>query len=487
MSLVQPFSKVEKSVAETPAAELLRFFDGQKSRSLELRKSTASERIQKLKKLEKTILARRAEIQKAVFEDLRKGQFEADLTEISTVLTEIRHTVSNLRGWMRPQNAAASLLLFGTFSETRREPKGRSLIISPWNYPFNLTLIPLVSAIAAGCTAILKPSEMTPASSALLKKIVAECFDPSEAVVVEGALETSSALLGLPFDHIFFTGSPAVGKIVMRAAAENLASVTLELGGKSPVIVDESANLAQAVPRIAWLKAMNAGQICIEPDYLLVHRSREKELLERLGATFSEFYGKDATARQASPDLCRIVNARHFSRVKSLLEDAVERGGEVVFGGSTDEKDRFIEPTVLKNVPLEARIWEEEIFGPVLPVRVFDRLEEAFEFVNERPNPLASYFFSTKNSAIERFLTETTAGMVTINDAGHNFLNANLPFGGAGNSGIGKSHGEHGFLAFSNEKSVLRQNRFYSVYRLVMPPYGKLNRWLGDQLVRWLA
>ena len=468
------------------SGEIDRVFEKQRKYALFLRKSTASERIAKLRKLESALLANRQNLRDAMWADFKKSPFETDITEIAVSLGEIRHTIRHLRGWMTPRSVATTIPVLGTRSEVRLEPKGSALIISPWNFPVNLTMVPLCSAIAAGCTAIVKPSEFTPATAEVMRKMLAGLFEEQEVAVFEGDPAVSTLLLAKKFDHIFFTGSPAVGKIVMRAAAENLASVTLELGGKSPVVVDETADLADAAAKIAWIKCMNAGQICIEPDYLLLHESRLEEFVNIFSKKIKMMYGETAESRNASPDLPRICHDRAFSRIKNLVDDAVLAGGRIVFGGKMDAATRFIEPTVLVGVPDSAQIWTEEIFGPVLPIRTFRALDEAVLTINSLEKPLALYVFSKKSANIDRILAETSAGGVTVNDCALHFYNPNLPFGGTGHSGMGKCHGEAGFLAFSNEKSVLRQNRWAAPFKLLHPPYGKFAARVADFIVRWL-
>lgn len=461
-------------------------FLAQQKNAPTLARSTAADRIEKLRRLEKLLMKYRLEIQEAMRLDFRKSSFETDITETGVTLTEIRHTIRHLRSWMTPRRVATPLPLFGTSSEIRYEPKGCALIISPWNFPFNLTFVPLISAIAAGCAVVVKPSEFTTHASALIKKMLAECFPENEVALLEGGVELTTELLKKPFNHIFFTGNPMVGKIVMRAAAENLASVTLELGGKCPVFVDETANLPDAVSKIAFLKCMNAGQICIEPDYLLLHESRVAEFVDLFQKQMAIFYGSKQLPFQANPDYARIINDRHFNRIKSLVEEAIALGGRIAAGGHFDLADRFIEPTVLVDVPPQAKIWSEEIFGPVLPIRTFREIDEAIDFMNSQEKPLAQYIFSKKRAVIDRMLAETSAGGVTVNDCGLHFYNPALPFGGVNNSGIGKCHSEWGFLAFSNEKAVTRQNRIYSIQKNFMPPYGRLHQLLADALVKWL-
>ena len=472
----------------SPADEIRRIFALQQQHQYVVARTTARERIAKLRRLHDAMLLHRAAVTQAVYEDLHKSATETNISELGVVNGEIRHTIRHLRSWMAPKPASTPLVLFGTTSKVHHEPKGVCLILSPWNFPFNLTFSPLVSAIAAGNCVILKPSEYAPASAALMKKIVAECFPPEEVALFEGDATVAQELLKLPFNHVFFTGSPAVGKIVMREAANHLASVTLELGGKNPTIVDETAHLDTAAAKIAWLKAMNAGQSCIAIDYVFVHESIYDRFVEKVAGYLKQFYGQTTEERKQSPDLCRIIHDRHFERLSGLLHDAVQRGAQVVTGGNADAATRFLEPTVLARVPEDAQIWQEETFGPILLIRPYRTLEETVAFINERPRPLAMYLWSSSQRNIQYLLSETRNGDVTVNDCGTHFYNPNLPFGGINNSGIGKTHGQFGFMEFSNARGVLRQNRVFPITNLFLPPYRKhsgLIKWMLEGVVRW--
>lgn len=467
-------------------AEIHRVFALQQHHQWEVARSNARQRIAKLRRLYDAILHHRKEIEAAMWADLRKNPTEVNITELGVVLHEIRHTIQHLQSWMTPKRVGTSLTLFRSYSEIVYEPKGLCLILSPWNFPINLTLDPLVSAIAAGNCVILKPSELAPHSSAVIRQIVTECFPPGEVSIFEGDATVAQELLSMPFNHVFFTGSTQVGKIVMRAAAEHLASVTLELGGKSPVVVDETANLDTAAAKIVWIKLVNAGQTCIAPDYVLVHESVHDALLEKMKAKVKQFYGNTPAAIQQSPDLCRIINGRHFTRVKALLDDAVQRGANLAFGGKTAENEHYIAPAILTAVPEEAQIWEEEIFGPLLPIRKYDTLEHAISYINSKPKALAMYLFSTDDRRVSKIIAETRAGGVTVNDCGPHFYNSELPFGGSNNSGTGKCHGEFGFLEFTNQRGVLYQARWMPTTDFFLPPYGgKLRQWLLEGLVKW--
>jgi aldehyde dehydrogenase (NAD+) len=466
--------------------EIDQIFARQQQHQWVVARTSAAERIAKLWRLHKAMLQYRNALKAAMLSDFGKSSTEVDISEIGFVNTEIRHTIRHLRSWMTPRRVGMPLFLIGTASEILYQPKGVCLIISPWNFPINLTFSPLVSAIAAGNCVVLKPSEHTPHTAAVMKKMVAECFPPEEVALFEGDATVSQALTAMPFNHIFFTGSPAVGKHVMRAAAANLASVTLELGGKSPVIVDEQTDIAHAASKIAWLKCMNAGQICIAPDYVLVHESRHDELVEQLSLKIKQFYGQTPEARRASPDYCRMVSHPHHRRVKALLDDAVQRGARVVCGGSEVYDDRFIDPAVLTHVPDAATIWEEEIFGPLLPVRPYRALPEAIQYINQKPQALSMYIFSSRKSVVDTILRETRAGGGAVNDCGLHFYQSNMPFGGFNNSGIGGCHGEAGFLAFSHQRGITHQNRIFPHTNLFLPPYGtsRLVNWLLEGVVR---
>lgn len=466
--------------------DILQIFDAQKYTALRLRKSSVKERIEKLKKLEVWILTHQKEIRKALWEDFKKPVAEVDLSEIFPVTSEIKHACKNLKNWMKPKKVSTPLAMAGTSGKIYLEPKGRTLIIAPWNFPFNLTVGPLVSCIAAGCTAIIKPSEHSPSTSGLIQKMVREVFPTDEITVLLGGVEITTALLELPFDHIFFTGSPTVGKIIMKAAAEHLASVTLELGGKSPVIIDESADLQDAAGKIIWGKFVNCGQTCIAPDYILVHESKKEEFILQAKNHIQKFYDPRFKGIKENPDFARIINDHHFDRLRGLLEDAIYKGVKVEFGGTHDAAERYLEPTLLSKISDEMDIAHEEIFGPILPIQTFGEIEEAIRIINSKPKPLALYMFSTEKDRIKQVIQETSSGNAVINDCVLHFLHLELPFGGVNNSGIGKAHGYHGFLAFSNEKGVLRQRIGFNNVTLLRPPYGIQAKKIISSLIKWL-
>lgn len=445
-----------------------RIFALQQAHALKLRSSTYKDRIAILDRFATVFNRSSDKIYASAKADFGKTEAEVDLTEIFAVKSELGHLRKNLKKWMKPTSVRTTLTMLGTTAKIITEPKGVCLVISPWNYPYNLSFGPMLTALAAGNTVILKPSEMTPNMAVCIREIVEEAFEPHEVSVFEGDANVSSYLTSLPFDHIFFTGSPAVGKHVMAAAAKNLTSVTLELGGKSPTIVDETANIKKAAKNIMWGKFANNGQTCIAPDYLFVHESVKEKFIEEMKIHVEKLYGKNEEIH-ANTDYCRIVNQRHYQRVNNLLEDAKEKGASVVNGGHTNADENFIAPTILDIVAPESHILEQEIFGPLLPVMSYSDLGHVINYINAKPKPLALYIYSKNNDSIDRILTETSSGDAAVNHNMLQFLHMNLPFGGVNNSGIGKSHAEHGFKAFSHERSVLRD--YFNSTHMFYPPY----------------
>ncbi len=468
-----PIDAAKTFSTRLPIGQIDECFALQATTALRLRQSTRAERIAKIKRLKEVVLAHKDEILAAGMADFAKPAAEVELTEILPVIAEANDAIRNLRAWMRPKKVWPSRMMFGTFGYTQYEPKGRVLIISPWNYPVNLTLGPLVSALAAGNTAIIKTSEMTPHLSQVISKIIAAAFTPDEVVVFEGDASVAQGLLALPFDHIFFTGSPAIGKIVMAAAAKHLTSVTLELGGKSPTIVDESADLKMAAQNILWAKFTNNGQTCIAPDHIYVHAKVKDAFVQHCIDTLESVYGQ-GQAQKDSPYLARIVNEHHARRVQNLLIDAQTRGARVLTGGDIDETQRYIAPTLLDNIPDDAAVMQEEIFGPLLPIITYDDLSDVIARINAAPKPLALYVWSKTEAHIKQVMQQTTSGGACINHCVVQFLHGNLPFGGVNNSGIGSAHGYHGFLAFSHERAVVRS--WIMLARMFYPPYSDLTR-----------
>ena len=400
-----------------------------------------------LSALEAMLTAHEDDFAAALKADLGKGAREAYLTEIEFLRSEARRTRRSVHKWMRPRRVATPLFALPGRARIAADPLGVALIMAPWNYPLMLALSPLIGAIAAGNCAVVKPSEIAPHTSAAIAKHLPACLDTDAFAVVEGGVETATALLDQRWDKIFYTGNAAVGRIVMAAAAKHLTPVTLELGGKSPAIVLDDAQIDVAARRIVWGKFLNAGQTCVAPDYVLVTRGRQADLLAALTRTIAEFYGPEPAR---SEDFARIVNARHFERLKPMLDD-----GTIVTGGQSNADDRYIAPTVLSDVALDSAVMREEIFGPILPVLSVDGLDEAIAVVNARPKPLALYLFTETRAAADRVMTETSAGGMAVNETVLHLAVPSLPFGGVGESGTGAYHGEFSFRAFSHEKAVL--------------------------------
>ncbi|MCE1203626.1 MAG: aldehyde dehydrogenase family protein [Holophagaceae bacterium] len=444
--------------------------------------TSAEQRKAKLQALLEALMAHRAEAQAALAADFRKAPEEVDLTELYPVISELKDALRHLPRWMKPRKVPTPIGLLGSAGTIVHEPRGVVLIIAPWNYPIYLTLGPLVSALAAGNCAMIKPSEFTPRTNAFLRKLLEGLFPEEEVALVEGEVDTAQALLALPFDHFFFTGSPTVGKVVMKAAAEHLGSVTLELGGKSPVLVDADADLANAARKIAWGKCVNAGQTCVAPDYLLVHERVHDALVEALKEALVAFYGAEADTRRLNPDFARIIHDRHHARLLRLLRDS---RGLVVFGGENDPATRYLGPTLLTEVDPASPIMQEEIFGPLLPILKVADMDAAVAFVNARPKPLALYVFSGSRRNAEALIARTTAGGGCINDTLLHFAHTGLPTGGVNTSGFGKAHGRHGFEAFSNARGILRQRSRFSALRLMYPPYTGFVRRMIDLTLKY--
>jgi len=457
-------------------------FNLQKANQFAVANQPISERRRKLKALKKAVeVTFRSAIQEALAKDMGKPKAEVDLTEIYPVTSEIKHALSHLNSWTRKQRVATPIAFMGASSSIQYEPKGVCLIISPWNFPVNLTIAPLVSAIAAGNTVIIKPSEMTPHISKVMKELIASVFEENEVTLVEGAIQTSTDLLSLPFNHIFFTGAPSIGKIVMSAAAKHLTSVTLELGGKSPTIIDETASIKTAAKRIAWGKFVNAGQVCIAPDYIYVHESKQEELVAEFKKVIQVFYGESANN---TSNYTQIVNASHKDRVGEMINEAKAEGAMVACGGTIDGNSNFIEPTILTNVSMGSKVMENEIFGPVLPIISYKNISEVIDTINSKEKPLALYVYSKKAKNVNHILKNTRAGGSCVNNNAVHFFNNNLPFGGSNNSGIGKSHGVFGFQEFSNARGVLKQH-IPGALEMLMPPYTNFKETLINLTIKW--
>ena len=403
-------------------------------------------RLAQLKKLQYALEKWEQPLYEALWKDLHKSMEEAFMTETSIVFGEIKTAVSHLKRWMKDTRVSTPMKMFPSRSRILKEPLGNTLIMSPWNYPVQLLLNPLVGAIAAGCTSVLKPSPYVPEVSLTLEKMIRESFEERYIAVIQGNREVNTALLSQRFDLIFFTGSPKLGRTVMAAAAKHLTPCILELGGKSPCIIDRDADIDIAAKRVAWGKTLNSGQTCIAPDYLMIHRNIQEQFIEAFAHAVHELHGENV---QQSPHYVRMVNDKAFERVSSYLKD-----GKIVFGGRTDASERFIEPTLLTEVSPEAPIMQNEIFGPVFPIIPFEKTEEVIDFINDREKPLALYYFGSESTGRD-ILHHTSSGGACLNDTIMHIANERMPFGGVGNSGMGRYHGKRTFDAFTHERSVI--------------------------------
>jgi aldehyde dehydrogenase (NAD+) len=459
----EPHTEIERIPGQV--AGLRAAFDGGRTRPLAWRE-------QQLRGIEKLIAECGEELLEALQADLGKPAVEAWAADIGAVKMEAAQTRKKLKKWTKPEKAG--LLPIPGRMKIIREPLGVVLIIAPWNYPVQLLLTPLVGAVAAGNAAMLKPSEVTPHTSAVLARRIPEYLDGEAIQLVEGGVGETSALLAERWDHIFYTGNGTVARVVMEAAAKHLTPVTLELGGKSPCIVDDDVDVKIAARRIAWGKWLNAGQTCVAPDYVLVKREREDELVEALGQCVTDFYGDEP---QKTGDFGRIVNTRHHQRVARLLKD-----GKAAFGGDADESDRYVAPTVLREVSPDSDVMSEEIFGPVLPVLPVDSIDEAVAFVNGRDKPLALYLFTRNEKVEEDVLARTSSGGVCVNGTILQLASPNLPFGGVGPSGMGAYHGRYSFETFSHRKAVLTRGMRFDP-KMMYPPYTKLKTRLIKKLL----
>lgn len=439
-----------------------RYFNTGRSKEL-------SFRISQLKKLKKVLKEHEKELIEAVKKDFKKPPFESYVTEIGILYSEIDHILRNLQKWAKPERVWGSLLNFPSRSYIYHQPYGVSLVIGAWNYPLLLSLSPVLGSMAAGNSTLVKPSEIAEHSSHALAGIININFDAGYLKVVEGAADTTQSLLDEPLDYIFFTGSTRVGKLIMQAAARQLTPVTLELGGKSPAIVDADANISVAAKRIAWGKFLNAGQTCVAPDYVYIHTSVKETFLDEIDSEIKAFFGE---IPQKSPDFARIINRNHFDRLQKLLGS-----GKIVTGGHTDEAELYIEPTVIDRISWDDRIMEEEIFGPILPVLEFDNISSAIKQIRKKPKPLALYLFSESSEIQQRVISEIPFGGGCINDTVAHLGNHNLPFGGVGESGVGNYHGKCSFEVFSHKKSIMKKSTLLDIPFRYAPYSGKL-KWL---------
>ncbi|MGV3767279.1 MAG: aldehyde dehydrogenase [Chitinophagaceae bacterium] len=453
-------------MGETIHNELIamsRFFETGETRPFSWRKTQLKILYKALKEYEEKIAA-------ALYADFRKPLTESYVTETGMLKAEISFTLKNLRKWMRPDKPGTNFLNFPSKSRIYKEPLGVVLVIGPWNYPFMLSLLPLINAIGAGNCVVLKPSEVASASSALMAEIIGKHFSPAYIKVVQGDGEkTVSELMNFRFDHVFFTGGTAVGKKIYEMAARQLMPVTLELGGKSPVVVAQDADIPVTAKRICAPKFSNAGQMCVAPDYVLAHESIAQRLLEEMKKCIRSFYGEEPFQ---SPDYARIINERQFSRLCSYLEE-----GRIYYGGRTNSAELYIEPTIMMDIAPNARILEEEIFGPILPVLTYASEEELFQHLSSHPSPLALYVFTNNTGYAEKLMNAFPFGGGCINNVAYHLMNPQLPFGGIGNSGIGAYHGIHGFNTFTHRKAVMQTPVWFDP-SLKYPPFGDSLKWL---------
>ena len=438
------------------------FFHTGKTRSLDFR-------IDQLKKLKYALEQNDSAIQKALYADFGKCAYEAYATEIALALSETKDFIRHLKRWAKPKRVPRSLGTIHAKNTVVSEPYGITLIMSPWNYPVNLTLLPLIGAMAAGNTAVIKPSRYVPETAGVLKRIIQDNFAEEYIALFEGGRDVNTALLSERYDLIFFTGGTQVGRVVMEAAAKNLTPLVLELGGKSPCIVDETANIKKTAKSICWGKFLNAGQTCIAPDYVMAHRDVKDALLKEMKQTIIDFYGEDA---KQSPDFARIITPNHFERISGLISK-----DKVYFGGGTDAQSRYIAPTLLNNVTFNDEVMQQEIFGPVLPVITYQDKNQMIETLISRETPLALYVFSTDKENINEYLSRISSGDAVVNDTVIHSANPHLPFGGKGYSGMGSYHGKYSFETFSHKRSVVYRNLMIDV-ALRYAPYQKKTGWI---------
>ena len=437
-------------------SDMKRIFDLQQQHQWNMKASSADERKTLLSQLRDAVKAHGDEIIEAVKKDTRKPVMEVGITEVANVVANIDRNINNLDEWMRPLDVPSSLDPDDS-AQILYEARGVCLILGPWNFPLGLVFGPLAAAVAAGNCCMVKLTDLCPATASVAGKIISEVFDEKEVALFEGEVDVATALLELPFNHIFFTGSTRVGKLVMAAAAKNLASVTLELGGKSPVIIDDGADVEKIAGDLAGAKQFNGGQACICPDYVFVKESQKETLVNTFREKVKEnLYDEDGNIKKEN--IAQIVNPQNFARVKGLFEDAIAKGACVAVGGELEEGDLTVHPTMLTDVTPDMAILQEEIFGPVLPVITYDDLDEAIEYIERRDKPLALYVYSPDQNNIDKVLKRTSSGGVTVNGVFSHYLENNLPFGGVNGSGMGSYHGHFGFKAFSHERAVYRHN-----------------------------
>lgn len=455
-------------------------FDEQLANRWKVSQSTASERKEKLLALKKAIMDRREEIQAAMHADFKKPYAESELTEIHTVLEEINYAVKRLSKWMKPKKVKSPITLFGSKSYIRYEAKGVVLVLAPWNYPVYLFLSPMIAALAAGNCIISRPSDKTPHTAKVLKSILESVYQPNEVKVLTGEHGLAEKLLELPFDHIFFTGSIEVGKKVMAAASKNLTPVTLELGGKSPVIIDREVDLEACVEKVIWAKFINGGQTCVAPDYLFIAEDLKDKFVELAKIQIEKNFGATSSERLKTEDFARMVDLKAYDRLAGILESE-----KPLMSDKPSRDERYIPATILPEAKLTGAAMKEEIFGPILPVITYKKLDEAITYIQNHHKPLAFYIFSNNKKTVKYILENTTSGGAVINHLIIHLSNSNLPFGGVGHSGMGNYHGEYGFKTFSHERAVLNQGSL-TLTKFYFPPYNTSWSKFAFRILRWL-
>jgi aldehyde dehydrogenase (NAD+) len=458
-----PFSLIDKAYNQQNNFENLQ----------ELKNSSVKERLKRINKIANYINEPKnvAKITAALSKDLGKSEEEVTLSEIYPLLLTIKTVAKNLKRWSQDEYLPTPLTMIGLTSSIKYEPKGHVLIIGPWNYPFMLSINPLIYAIAAGNAVIVKPSEIAANTSSLVKEMISEIFPTNEVTVIEGGIEETTHLLSKKFNHIYFTGSPNVGKVVMEASAKHLCSVTLELGGKSPVIVDETTNIKKTATKIAWAKTLNCGQTCIAPDYILVKKEVEKEFITAYKQAINQLLDPNNKGINNSAYFGNIINTKNYDRLIELLEDAKEKGAHISDYSLASKENKFIPPVVVANANNSMSIMKEEIFGPLLPIITFESLNDVITQINELPKPLALYIMSKSSKTVDHIINNTSAGNTMVNELMMNVAHPDLPFGGVNNSGIGKSNGRYSFINFSNERGMMK--RKWGTHKFIYPPFNK--------------
>lgn len=448
--------------------QLSRIFESQQGILHSHKVKNINERLKNIKAIYRWIIKNRNQIVKTISLELHKSEMETNLNEIMVVLSEARNAIRNLKKWTAAHHVGRSLAFVSTRAKITYEPKGVVLIISPWNFPLNLVICPLISAIAAGNTVFIKPSEFTPETNQMIKKMITELFEEDHVCMIEGDASITKLLLELPFNHIFFTGSTKVGKEIMRLASNHLASVTLELGGKSPVFLGKISNLQEACDKIIWGKLMNNGQACLAPDYIVVESSMQNQVKDALIQSIKRLYG---SSLRENKDYGKIINSHHFQRLKHLFHDAMNKGASLEYGGQFDDEYHYISPTILSNISSTSDIYQEEIFGPILLLMNYKSIQDAIWDLQKKPKPLALYIFSDSKKEISNIHESLQAGSTCVNDVLIQYFHPNLPMGGVNQSGFGSSHGVFGFKSFSHERAFLKQGLF-SFLPMVYPPYS---------------